>query len=491
MSLLSTLVLAWAAVHTYVGIFHGILYLRRRADREYLAFSVMAFSLAAYCFGQVLLGSASDTAEGAQAMRIGTLGLCITAGTLIDLIHLLVGLDRSRLVWAGYAWSVLGACATLAGLFFDADRANVESFYYGEAHFLPLATIWALGAVVLCVAALLRASRWVAIDGDLRLLLGAVGLLAIAGVRDILVGQLGLGQPYVLEHASVATVFVISYMLLRRFVRADDELTRRTAELRRSYEELRTMQEELVRKEQLAAVGELSAVIAHEVRNPLAIMKNAAAGLRRSSLADQDRATLVDILDEEADRLNRLVRDLLAYARPVTLRGTPVDVTQIVQESVDTAMRGREIEGVTVELRLDEGPRTVHCDRELLVRALANVVENALQAMPAGGRLTVESSDAAIGPRAAISLVFHDTGEGMDTLVRSKARDPFFTTRPSGTGLGLAIVERVIRSHGGEVSIESRYGSGTTVSIALPVDRPSFLPQDAAVSESAAVEEHG
>lgn len=244
------------------------------------------------------------------------------------------------------------------------------------------------------------------------------------------------------------------------------------------------MQEELVRKEQLAAVGELSAVIAHEVRNPLAIMKNAAAGLRRSALADDDRTTLVDILDEETDRLNRLVRDLLAYARPVTLKGNPVDVGEIVQESIEAGTRGKEIHGVSIELSLSNGPRTVHCDRELLVRALANVVENALQAMPAGGMLSVESSDASVSGRPAISLVFRDTGEGMDTLVRTKARDPFFTTRATGTGLGLAIVERVVRTHGGRIEIESTAGEGTKVSVLLPVRGPVLPSTSVAVPKA-------
>src|SRR5690606_11573366 len=131
-------------------------------------------------------------------------------------------------------------------------------------------------------------------------------------------------------------------ILLRRFVRTADELGRRTEELRRSYSNLRLTQEELVRKEQLAAVGELSAVIAHEVRNPLAIIKNAVSSLRRPTLRPSDRGVLLGILDEEVDRLNRLVRDLLAYARPVEPRGQPVDLERIVEETVKTALTGHE-----------------------------------------------------------------------------------------------------------------------------------------------------
>jgi signal transduction histidine kinase len=243
------------------------------------------------------------------------------------------------------------------------------------------------------------------------------------------------------------------------------------------YEELQATQERLVRKEQLAAVGELSAVIAHEVRNPLAIIKNAVSGLRREGLAAQDRRTLLDILDEETDRLNRLVHDLLAYARPVVPRGRSLPVRELLRRSVERARGGvTHDEVVHVVYELCDELDSVYGDPELLRHALVNVMENAMQAMSGGGTLTIRTEPAVFRSRTALALSFIDTGEGMDTLVRAKARDPFFTTRPSGTGLGLAIVERVVRNHGGEVSIDSRHGEGTTITFLLPVDAPSMIP---------------
>ena len=102
-----------------------------------------------------------------------------------------------------------------------------------------------------------------------------------------------------------------------------------------------------------------------------------------------------------------------------------------------------------------------------------NVAENAIQAMPDGGTLTVRTYSTVLDGQPAVAIAVRDTGEGMDTLVRSKATDPFFTTRPTGTGLGLAIVHRLVHSHGGKVQIESSYGTGTTVTLILPEQSPA------------------
>jgi signal transduction histidine kinase len=261
----------------------------------------------------------------------------------------------------------------------------------------------------------------------------------------------------------------VSYVLLERFVRTANALTSRTLELRRSYNELRDAQEQLLRREQLATMGELSAVIAHEVRNPLAIIKNAVSGLHRPTLRESDRQVLLKILDEEADRLNRLVGDLLAYARPVTPQRQTVHIEDLVRGAVELARAAQQREHqLTFDIGLSDS-HTIEGDPDLLRQALVNVAENAIQAMPDGGTLTVRTQDAALDGAPAVAIAIRDTGEGMDTLVRSKATDPFFTTRPTGTGLGLAIVHRLVHSHGGKVQIESTYGSGTTVTIILPL----------------------
>jgi len=261
------------------------------------------------------------------------------------------------------------------------------------------------------------------------------------------------------------------------------ELRSRTRELRHSHHELKAVQAELSTKEQLAAVGELAAVVAHEVRNPLAILGNAVSSLRKPNLASEDRATLLEIIDSEATRLNRIVTDLLSFSRPITVQRGSVDLGEIVDRALHLATRPGD---VTVDLQMLADDARVWADSSLLRQVFDNLIENAMQAMDGGGTLTVrvfaetrgEDDLQASGGGGSGGVVVEviDTGEGMDTLVRSRAKDPFFTTRPSGTGLGLAIVDRIVDAHGGRFEIDSRSGQGTKVTVRLPAassDPPS------------------
>src|SRR5690606_6987757 len=315
------------------------------------------------------------------------------------------------------------------------------------------------------------------LDHDVRVIVVAAALNIAAATHDLITRAMTDSALLLLEHTALLSVFAMSYVLLDRFARTANSLMQRTEELSQSYDELRTTQEQLVRKEQLAAVGELSAVIAHEVRNPLAIIKNAVSGLRRANLKPTDQETLLSILDEETDKLNRLTHDLLAYARPVVPRGRALSVSDLVRRSIERAKSGNpHSENITLALELDPEHPEIHGDPELLRHAVVNVVVNAFDAMVGGGTLTVHSAPVRLQDAPAVALSFRDTGEGMDTVVRDKARAPFFTTRPSGTGLGLAIVERVVSNHGGRVEIHSRHGEGTTVTLVLPCQHINVHP---------------
>jgi signal transduction histidine kinase len=226
-------------------------------------------------------------------------------------------------------------------------------------------------------------------------------------------------------------------------------------------------------------VGELSAVVAHEVRNPLAIISNAVATLRRrAGVNEADRQTLLAILDEESSRLNRLVGDLLCYARPINLERQLVSLRDLVARGM-ALTEGRI--GIDVELVEPKPTEKVWADPNLLRQVIENLVDNAMQAMSGGGVLTVTLVNATQDGEPGVEIQIQDTGEGMDTEVRARALDPFFTTRPSGTGLGLAIVARIVDAHGGSLRIKSKAGAGTVMHVFLPQGtEPSPRSQDSA-----------
>jgi signal transduction histidine kinase len=238
-----------------------------------------------------------------------------------------------------------------------------------------------------------------------------------------------------------------------------------------------------VRTEQLAALAELSAVVAHEVRNPLAILGNAVASLRRSTLTEADRGTLLDILEEENTRLNGLVSDLLCFGRPVRVKREEICLRDVVDAALESVDRS------AVALEVEEPVRVGHLwgDATLLRRAVESLLTNAVQAMNGGGTLSIVLLEAIESGVTGVRLTVRDSGEGMDTGVRKRAKDPFFTTRPSGMGLGLAIVERIMSAHGGLVRIESKAGEGTSVHVFLPANgEPTSVHQ----AENAGRDEH-
>ena len=279
-----------------------------------------------------------------------------------------------------------------------------------------------------------------------------------------------------LPHAFMMFAFGVAATVLLRYRLATGDLEQttwrlqlRTDELRSSHAELRVIQSELLTKNQLAAVGELAAAIAHEVRNPLAVIVNAVAGLRRISGSEEDRSILLSIVDEEAARLNRLVTDLLRFARPVNIKRSPVSLVELAKRSRSQVLDGHEIVATIAD---DPEIQTVWVDPNLFRLVFDNLVQNACQSMCGGGRVEILVTRASRPTGPAVSIQIKDHGHGMEAEVRERALDPFFTTRPSGTGLGLPIVQRIVEAHGGELLIESEEGVGTSVTLFLPLGAP-------------------
>ena len=226
------------------------------------------------------------------------------------------------------------------------------------------------------------------------------------------------------------------------------------------------MQVELVRRERLAAVGEMSAVLAHEVRNPLAIVANAGASLRRilGASANTDTRQLLDILDEETERLNRLVGDLLEFARPSDPQISAVSLKDVLTRAIgaverdptgDANLRQRAV----VQIAADAAE--VRADPELLYRALVNVLLNASQHSVPRSTIRIDTERVA---KDEIRVRVFNPGAHLPDEVRARVFDPFFTTRPLGTGLGLAVVRRILEDLGGRVDVTSE-PAGVAVSM--------------------------
>ena len=287
-----------------------------------------------------------------------------------------------------------------------------------------------------------------------------VGLLSLARTRDVPFGE------HELRSAEILGVQMASQL---ERARLSDESTRLYGDLKKSYDELARTQQELVRHERLAALGELAAVMAHEVRNPLGVIFNSLTTLKRLLRPTGDPEMLLNMVGEEADRLNRIVGDLLDFVRPYELVKKPMAVEPIIANAVDAAAQSTLHSNVRV---LTEFPRELPAfplDAHLLKQALVNLIVNAAQAMPRGGTVTVRATVEPVGGVPWLTVRVQDEGVGLSQRAAEKMFQPFFTTKATGTGLGLAVVKRIVDAHLGEITARANdEGGGTTFTVRFP-----------------------
>jgi signal transduction histidine kinase len=239
-------------------------------------------------------------------------------------------------------------------------------------------------------------------------------------------------------------------------------------DLRRSYEELSRTQDELIRKEKLANLGELAMIVAHEVRNPLGVVFNVISQLRKSFGAEPDGAALVRILEEEASRLDRVVKDFLDFGRPTDPQLRGVDVAALISSAIELTNHLLTSTAMTWQVALDDDVGELQADEHLLRGALVNVLLNAAEVQSTSGTVWIRAKRLEIDGRRHVQLAIEDEGPAEPPL-SDKVFEPFFTTKAFGTGLGLTIVKRTIEAHKGAVRLESREGKGTVLTILLPV----------------------
>ena len=224
--------------------------------------------------------------------------------------------------------------------------------------------------------------------------------------------------------------------------------------------ELRRMQIKVERAERLAGIGRLAAGIAHEIRNPLASISGSMEMLKTSPGADADSRQLMDIAVREVDRLNRLITDLLEYARPRTEERQRVDLGELVSE-IARAFQQERRPGVALSLQIDPDVSMEAASGQLR-QVVWNLVRNAAEAMPAGGEIRVRVTKEGGGHPL---LIISDTGAGIPKAHLERIFEPFYSTKVSGSGLGLATVARIVDDHRGHIDVDSDPGRGTTFTV--------------------------
>ena len=245
----------------------------------------------------------------------------------------------------------------------------------------------------------------------------------------------------------------------------------------RDLSEIKRLKEEVARTQRLASIGRLAAGVAHEIRNPLSSIKGFATYFKeRYKHIPQDQKT-ADIMIQEVERLNRVISQLLEFARPTHVQKSNVDLISIIQDALKMVEDDAGKRDIRLEIRAPEQALATRLDPDRIKQVLLNLYLNAIEAMDEGGTLIVEVSRER--PGGPIEIRVKDTGKGIPEKDLPHVFDPYFTTKPSGTGLGLAIAHKIVEAHGGEILVESQVGEGTTVTIQLPyVHNGSMGEQD-------------
>jgi signal transduction histidine kinase len=246
-----------------------------------------------------------------------------------------------------------------------------------------------------------------------------------------------------------------------------DEVRRRSIELERAHAEL-------VNRERLAALGQLAATMAHEVRNPLGVLFNSIGTLAKVIPEEGDSAQLLAIMREETGRLERLVRELLDFAKPLSPSLEAEALGGVLKGAIEAASRELGAAASRIELEVAENVCQVWLDASMIRRAVLNLVVNGAHAAGPEGRVDVRASVGARGQRRVARIDVVDSGPGIPLEIQSRVFEPFFTTKATGTGLGLAVVKSIVESHGGELDLRSSKGAGTTVSMFLPIEPSSM-----------------
>jgi two-component system sensor histidine kinase HydH len=247
---------------------------------------------------------------------------------------------------------------------------------------------------------------------------------------------------------------------------------RAAALIREQMHAINAVRARLVQSEKLAALGQLASAIAHEVRNPLGVIRSAAQTVSETLAANDDEGReACRFITAEIDRLNNVIASLLAFSRPLHLTSRPVAVSELFDRAV--LLAGDDLASKRVRLHRDEpdGIALVEVDADLLSQVLLGLITNAVEALYDGGEIVLRA-------RASdheVEISVSDSGPGVPAELRARIFEPFFTTRSRGTGLGLAIARQIVEAHGGRIDVDESVSGGARFSLRLPAARHNAI----------------
>lgn len=244
-------------------------------------------------------------------------------------------------------------------------------------------------------------------------------------------------------------------------------LEQTTKHLSRVYYELQGSIERMKRSERLYAIGQLSAGLAHEIRNPIASIAGAAGILQRNPDSGQRRQKCLEIISKECGRLNRLLTSFLDFAKPRPPMFRTVGVESLLDSVIELAVHAIGKQQIAMRKNLGPGLPQLECDAEQIRQVLLNLILNAIQAMSQGGEITVSAQV----QDSAVVIAVRDQGCGISPENLGRLFDPFFTTKETGTGLGLPVAHQIVAQHGGALWADPNPDGGITFSFRLPLRR--------------------
>ncbi len=242
-------------------------------------------------------------------------------------------------------------------------------------------------------------------------------------------------------------------------------------------EELASREEQIIQSKKLASMGILTAGVAHEIANPLNNISMIAQTYEElyPGLEERDRIGFMQKIDAETERIRKIVKNLLDFSKPKDAHPREADINAVVQKSMSLVQNMMDVQNIETRVALEPDLPAVYVDEHQVQQVLVNLVTNAVQAMTPGGSLSVSTRNRKA--TGSVEITVMDTGKGISPEYVPHIFDPFFTTKgDGGTGLGLSVSYGIIRNHGGEIRVESKVGTGTTITVELPVHKKAEDP---------------